>query len=207
MARTLALFASPLQFLAVLAFFLPFYSVSCQGRPLATASGYEVSTRGFQVDESAARKLRSTSDEGSAPRGCAPWLLLFPLLAGAAGVAAAAAARGSSGALTRARARLGSAALGGLGVVLLVLHYVVVRGDLRRLLSEGMGGDGPGAEMGRHLATGLLQGISLDLQVGWYLALFALLGGTALAAAAHVAPESAPARSTAEPPPSVTPSS
>jgi hypothetical protein len=194
MSRPLALFASPLQLLAALAFFLPFYTVSCQGRPLSTASGYEVATEGFRVDERAERKLQRASEQAGGTRdahGSTSWLLLFPLLAAAAGAAALLAGRTSSSAAARAKARIVSAALGALGVVLLVVHYLVVRSDLRRLLSDD-GGDGMAGAMSR--------AITLELQVGWYASLLALLGGTALVAAAHVLAQPArPAPAAADP--------
>lgn len=186
MSRPLALFASPLQLLAALAFFLPFYTVSCQGRPLSTASGYEVATEGFHVDDRTGRELQRSARNnggGQGSNGAATWLLLFPLLAVGAGVAALLAGRTSSSAAARAKARTASAALGALGVVLLVVHYVVVRSDLRRLLSDDAG-DGMTGAMAR--------AITLDLQVGWYAALLALLAGTALVAAAHVLAQPAP---------------
>ncbi len=194
MARGFAPFASPLQLVAVLAFFLPFYSVSCQGRPLATASGYEVATRGFHADNAAERALPNASEPEQ--RGSAAWLLLFPVLAAGAAVCSVAAGRAASEP-GRTKARTASSALGTLGVVVLVSHYVMLRGELARLVAQGLGeqgGDGPGAEMGRHMAATMLQGVSLDLQAGWYVGLAALLAGTALAAAPLLAPKAEPAQ-------------
>ncbi|WP_242395837.1 hypothetical protein [Anaeromyxobacter oryzisoli] len=187
MPRTLSLFASPLQLLAVLAFFLPFYTVSCQGRPLSTASGYEIATEGFHLDDATGRRLqRSATRDGRSgdSNGAATWLLLLPLVAAGAGAAAALSTRSTADAAAQGKARVASAALGAVGIVLLVGHALVLRSDLHRLVADD-GGDGMTARMAH--------AITLDLQVGWWIALLALLAGTALVATAHVLARPAPA--------------
>lgn len=182
MPRRLALLAAPAHLVVLLAFFLPFYEVSCQGRPLATSSAYEIATGTAEREHEAPRLPAAAGGEAEdghrLPRALTASLLLLPLLALAGGVAALLSARRPE---RRARAAAAASAwLGAAAALFLVVHLVLMRSEVRDVLQRTGRDRG---ELAQGLATMVSSSLDLSPEGGWILALVAALAAAGLSTA------------------------
>lgn len=193
MPRHLALLASPAHLVVLLAFFLPFYEVSCQGKPLASSSAYELASGSAERDHAGPGRVapgagQDVQEEHRLPRGLTASLVLLPLLALAGGAAALWSTRRPP---DRARASAAASAwLGAATALFLVVHFVLMRSSVRDLLQQSSVETG---ELARGFTTMMAATLVLSPEGGWYLALVAALAATALSAAAVFLPPSRPA--------------
>jgi hypothetical protein len=149
----------------IVAFFLPFYEVSCNGNRIEQATGYELSTS----------SVKPANVQGEVPDTNTPWLVVVPALAVAGAVLSILAARRPAGARRLDLAAVGAAA----AIVLsLVVNFLVIRARIRSGIPDSAGGD-PDV---RKLAEELTAGIAVNLQVGWFLAAAASLAAGAVGA-------------------------
>ncbi|MEI8254565.1 MAG: hypothetical protein WCJ30_02720 [Deltaproteobacteria bacterium] len=183
--RVIAALAAPGTLLMLLAFFMPWYSVTCGGMTLATGSGYDVATSGLhaprtsepapamgQIPPPAGTTPRTTGD--GAPMRDA-WLVLFPLCALVALGAFA-------GAWISARPRVGLLVAGGAAIVATlvpVAHALVLHGRLHDAVAARTGAN----PAQRDVASALERSVVSHLENGWYLAVFAGLFTLAAAVA------------------------
>lgn len=183
--RVSAAIAAPGTLLMVLAFFMPWYSVTCGGMTLATGTGYDIATRGLhapRTDRAPAfgeaghippppNALGPASAETTPNRDA--WLVLLPLCALVAFGGFALAWTASSPRIGLLVA--GAAAFG--GVLVPIVHALVLRGRLHDAVSARTGAD----PMQRNVSLALEQSVVTHLENGWYLAVF---GGLLAAGAA-----------------------
>ncbi len=188
--------ASPAFALALIAFFLPWYTVSCQGSPLATATGYGMMRTGIASPSRASSgpaNPRLTAEQapgGSFDMGLSPsdappdrasrsaghaarpgeartiWVGLVPACA-LLGIALAFAGR-------RARRARWGAAMAATVLVLTALGNFVAVGSQMRTALRAAGAQGTGDSLSSEFARRLAGVIRLELGYGWYLT---LLGG------------------------------
>lgn len=176
--RVFAAVAAPGVLLTLIAFFLPWYSISCGGMNLATATGYDSATHGFHAPPTAEPTLAFGSgpgrtiprppvgsdvgaDDASSRRDL--WLLLLPVFSL---VALGGVARALMKTDPRASVMLAGASAFAAGLMPL-LHATVVRGRLRDALAQRAGAD----PMQRGVADALQRSVTFRLETGWYLAL------------------------------------
>jgi len=186
--RVFAAVAAPGVLLTLFAFFLPWYSISCGGMSLATATGYDSATHGFHPPATAEPTLAfgsgpgrtlprppATSDAGADDASSRRdlWLLLLPVFSL---VALGGVARALMQADPRTSVMLAGAAAFAAALMPL-LHATVVRGRLRDALAQRAGAD----PMQRGVADALQRSVTFQLETGWYLA---LTGATVAAIAA-----------------------
>jgi hypothetical protein len=186
--RVLAALATPGMLVALLAFFFPWYSVSCGDMTLATASGYDAATHGFHPPPSAEPTLAfgagpgthrisapppghlgaTQENEGDSRRD--PWLLAMPVL-----VAAALFAIGRSFFVRDPRSSVGATSLLALAATIVPLaHAIVLRGRIRDAVAERAGVD-PHQQA---LSEALQHSITFHLEGAWYLAVAGALVAT-----------------------------
>jgi hypothetical protein len=178
--RVLAAVATPGALIALIAFFLPWYSVSCDGFVLANATGYDAAVHGFRAPASATPTLAFGAGPGSRAIPPPPdagsrssdesgdgWLVLLPICAAAACAAfVAALARKES------RRAIGLGAVFALGAALVPLaHAVILRGRVRDAIAQRAGAD----PMQRGVSSALERLVQFKLEHGWYLAVFGAL--------------------------------
>lgn len=194
MDRFLSGLGAPAYLIAVLAFFLPFYGVSCSGRTLATASGYEIVTRGFDsaADDAPKNVEKALAEKGGQAQ--TPWLAVVPLLLLGGAVTALLGATGGQKARGR---RLAAAAMGGLSGALLIVHYASMSSSFRSAMASNANepaGEGAAAQLSRQMAKAVASTISLETRSGWWITLiFSFLGCTCALAAALLLRDPAPA--------------
>lgn len=181
--RVLAAIATPGALIALLAFFMPWYSVSCSGFTLASATGYDAAIHGFHAPASAdptmafgagpARRMIPTpgaaaptaSEASNRSEQRDPWLFALPVLAAAA---LAAIVRGVlRGGSRRAIGLASMFAL--LASVVPMAHAIVLRARLKDAVAERAGAD----PMQRGVALALERSIEFKLEHGWWFALVA----------------------------------
>jgi hypothetical protein len=171
----------------MLAFFLPWYSVSCNGFVLANATGYDSAVHGFRPPPAADPTMAFGAGPGSRSIPAPPpdaarssagdegdrWLVLLPLCA-----AAALASFITAFARKESRRAIGVGALFALGAAIVPMaHAIVLRGRLRDAIAQRAGAD----PMQRGVSFALERAVEFKLEHGWYLA---LLGGLLSAIAA-----------------------
>lgn len=180
--RLAAALAAPGTLLLVLAFFMPWYSITCGDLTLATATGYDLATSGFHSPlasdstPGAGGSVNIPPPPGSATTATAnppsrdAWLVLLPLCALVAlgGIAVAWLAR---------RPRMSLLVAGSAAFVALVIpfaHALVLRGRLHEAIATRVGAD----PVQRNVAVALEQSVVSHLERGWYLAVLSALLAT-----------------------------
>jgi hypothetical protein len=137
----------PAGFIVLLAFFLPWITVSCSGAS-ETVTGYDMAT-GVSNQDTAAGYASQESDDAH------EYLWLIP--AAGAGVLVAAYLRHTA-AITRAAATRAYAVLGVAGLAVQIYEYFKLQSDL--------------SDIEQQIGTGL---IALSYEAGWWLSLLALI--------------------------------
>jgi len=155
--------------IVIVAFFLPFYEVSCAGQTVGSATGWELASSSVKPPEG-----MDSTPGGEKPDVDSPWLFVVPSLALAGAVLAVVAARRSAGSRNLLPAAVAAA---GAIAVALVVNFLVIRAHVRGEASPP-GGDPQMAK----LAEGLMKSIVVTPQLGWYLGFLASLAAGVMGA-------------------------